>query len=98
MLDAIYGISWAWFSVNPVMLVRSWRELFPDLEDDDLQGFPNEEIRKSKILDMCTMRSFENFNEEWLESDACEVGFQHLTDKHCQCCHKTEGRRRGWGE
>jgi hypothetical protein len=68
-----------------------------------LQGFPNEEISKSKILDMvCAVRSFENSNEdnveEWLQSDACEVGFQHTTDRHCQCCRETEQRRREWGE
>jgi hypothetical protein len=39
----------------------------------------------SKILDMvCAMIRFENVNkynaEEWLQSDACELGFQHMTD------------------
>jgi hypothetical protein len=42
VLDAIYGISWAWLSVNPVTLVRSRRKLIPEKEDD-LQGFSNEE-------------------------------------------------------
>jgi hypothetical protein len=41
MLDAIYGVSQAWFSVNPVMLVQLWRKLLPDLDEDDLQGFSN---------------------------------------------------------
>jgi hypothetical protein len=83
MLYAVY----LWHSfVNPGTLVRSWRKILPDLEQDDLQGFPNEEISKSKILDMvCAMRSFENINkdnvEELLQSDACEVGFQHMTDR-----------------
>jgi hypothetical protein len=31
-----------------------WRKLVPDLEDDDLQGFPSEEISKSEILGMVT--------------------------------------------
>jgi hypothetical protein len=44
MLDAIYGASWAWSSVNPLTLVRSWRKLLPHLEEDDFQAFPNEEI------------------------------------------------------
>jgi hypothetical protein len=74
---AIYSISWAWCSVNPVTLVLSWKKLLSDV--DDLQGFPNEEISKSVILDMeCTMRSFEDIdedNEEWLQSNACELGF-----------------------
>jgi hypothetical protein len=52
MLDALYGISWARSSVNPVMLVQSWKKLLPDLEDDDLQGVPNKEVSKSKILNM----------------------------------------------
>jgi hypothetical protein len=39
----------------------------------------NEEISKSKILDMVfAMRSFENNdednNKEWLQSDVCELG------------------------
>jgi hypothetical protein len=88
LLDAIYSVSWAWSSMNPVMLVRSWRKLLPDLEqhddEDDLQGFPNEEISKFEILYMvCAMRSFVNIDEgnfeEWLQSDACELGFQHMT-------------------
>jgi hypothetical protein len=85
VLDAIYGVSQAWFSVNPGMLVRLWRKLLTDIEGDDLQGFPNEEISKSKILDMvCAMRRFENIDkdivEELLQSDACELCFQHMTD------------------
>jgi hypothetical protein len=39
----------------------------------------------SKILDMvCAVRRFENIDkdnvEEWLQSDACEESFQHVTD------------------
>jgi hypothetical protein len=40
VLAAIYSVSWAWSSMNPVTLVSSWRKLLLDL--DDLQGFPNE--------------------------------------------------------
>jgi hypothetical protein len=70
VLDAIYGVSRAWCSVNPVALVRSWRKLVPDQGEDDLQGFPNEEISKSEILDMiCAMRSFENINEVTMKND-----------------------------
>jgi hypothetical protein len=62
-------------------------KLHPDL-DNDLQGFPNEEISKSKVFDMvCATRSSENVAEdnveEWLQSDACELGFQHMTDTYC---------------
>ena len=37
---------------------------------------------------MCAVRSFENVqenNEEWLQCDACELGFQH-GHKHYKCC------------
>jgi hypothetical protein len=45
--------------MNPVMLVRSWRKLLPDL------GFHNEEINKSEILDMVfAVRSFEIVDED----------------------------------
>jgi hypothetical protein len=67
-LDDIYGISQAWPSVNPVTLVQSWRKPVPDLEEYGLQGFCNEEISKSEILDVvCAMRSFENINEDNVE-------------------------------
>jgi hypothetical protein len=41
VLDAVYRVSRARYSVNPVMLVYSWRKLLPDLEKDDMQGFLN---------------------------------------------------------
>jgi hypothetical protein len=51
--------------VNPAMLVWSWRKLLPDLDDDDMQGFPDKEISKSEIVDMVyTMTNFENINKE----------------------------------
>lgn len=50
-------------------LVKTWKKLLPDLEDDDIQGFPKEEIKMSHILDMvCYMRSFENINKEMLQN------------------------------
>jgi hypothetical protein len=51
MLDVIYGVSQAWSSVNPVMLVQSWRKLLPDTEQDDLQGFPSKETSRCKVYD-----------------------------------------------
>jgi hypothetical protein len=68
VLDAIYSVSWVWSSVNLVMLVQSWRKLLPDVEGDDLHGFPNEETSKFEILDVCAMRSFENIEEEILKN------------------------------
>jgi hypothetical protein len=70
--------------MNPVMLVQSWRKILSGLEDD-LQGFPKKEFIMSEILDMvCVIRSFENVNEdnteEWLQTGACELSFQHITD------------------
>jgi hypothetical protein len=51
------------------MLVQWWKSLFPDLDDDDLQGLPNK-VSKSKIFDMaCSMISFGNINEEMLKND-----------------------------
>jgi hypothetical protein len=61
VLDGIYSVSLAWSSMNPVMLVQSWRKLLPGREEDDLQGFTGEEISKPKIRGMvCAMRIFEN--------------------------------------
>jgi hypothetical protein len=62
--DAIYAVSWAWPSVNIEMLVLMWRKLLPDPKNDDLQGLPNEETSKSRIVDMvCAMRSSETIDE-----------------------------------
>lgn len=42
-------------------LVSSQRKLLSGLEEDNIQGFPNNDISKSEILDMvCAIRSFEN--------------------------------------
>jgi hypothetical protein len=69
VVDAIYGVPRAWSSTNQVILVQSWRKRLPGLEEHYLQGFPNEEISKSKILDMvCAMRSSGNINEETLKN------------------------------
>jgi hypothetical protein len=79
-------------------MVRSWRKLLPDLEDDDLQGFPDEEISKSEILDtVCAVRSFGNVDEITLKNGYRVMrvkGTSSMTDRHCQC-RKTEGRS-GW--
>jgi uncharacterized protein YeeX (DUF496 family) len=78
--------------MNPEMLVQSWSKLLPDLEDD-LQGFLNEEISKSEILDiLCAMRSYKNV-DEWLQSDACDVGFQRKT--HVSAAVKQKGENEG---
>ena len=37
--------------VDPGTLVQKWGKLPPHLEDNDVQGFPNEELSKFKILD-----------------------------------------------
>jgi hypothetical protein len=50
-----------------------------------MKGFCNEEISKSEVLDVvCAMGSFETVdeddNEEYLQSAACQLSFQHVTD------------------
>jgi hypothetical protein len=41
--------------VNPGTLVQKWGKLPPHLEDNDVQGFPNDELSKFKILDTMYM-------------------------------------------
>jgi hypothetical protein len=70
MLNAVYGISWVWSSVNLVMLVVLWRKFLPGLELNYLQDFSNEEISKSKICYMiCAMRRFEKLTKILLKND-----------------------------
>jgi hypothetical protein len=64
------------------MLVWSQSKLLPVLEDD-LQGFLNEEIRNSGILDMvCAIRSLESVNKDngWPWGDVCKLAFKHMTE------------------
>jgi hypothetical protein len=82
-LDTIYGVSRVQPSLNQIVLVLSMKTLVTDLKGDDLQGLPTEEIRKSQILDIVsTTRRFVNVvednSEEWLQSDVCELSFQHV--------------------
>lgn len=79
MLDATKSAFWASSSMNPTTLVNH------GYDDVDLLGFLNTGIGRFKILDMvCVMGSFLNVNKnnivEQLQSDACELGFQHMTD------------------
>jgi hypothetical protein len=104
-LDAIYGISRAQSSVNPVTLVQSWRKLLPDLDDDDddLQGFPNEESSKSEILDMvCAIINFENINEdnteERLQRDAMRLNWAFSTWTVSMLLQNTREKKRGEDE
>jgi hypothetical protein len=88
VLDAIFGLSWAWSSMDPVTLIQSWRKLLPDLEDD-LQGFPNKEVSKSEIFDMvCAMRSFETSTKIILKNGykLTHVNWASST-RQTQTCH-----------
>jgi hypothetical protein len=101
VLDAIYSVSWGWSSVNLGMLVRLWRKCLPDLEDGLWQGSPKEQNSKPEILNMVlweVLRTSTRITLKNCYSDMCELRFQHMTDRHCQCCCKTERRRRRSGE
>jgi hypothetical protein len=71
--------------MNPVMLVPFCRRLLLDANDDDMQGLPTDGTSKLKILDTVSAtvssEDIQQWNtEEWLQSDVCEMGFQHMTD------------------
>jgi hypothetical protein len=42
-------------------------------------------VKSDNLYMVCAMRSYENVkkdnNEKWLQSDVCELGFEHMTDK-----------------
>ncbi|KDR18664.1 Myocyte-specific enhancer factor 2 [Zootermopsis nevadensis] len=73
----------SWSHQLPTSLAHT-SKLLLDVEDNDFQDFCKKEISKSKILDfMRAMKRFENVDEinfeEWLQSDASEPGFHHMT-------------------
>jgi hypothetical protein len=49
---------------------------------------------------VCAIRSSENVNEdnaeEWIQCDACELGFQNMTDMHTVNAATKQERRGGW--
>jgi hypothetical protein len=77
--DVLYSLPQALPSVNKITLVQSLRKLPPDLEENDLQSFPDKEISKYEILDKVqAVKSFENTVtdvEKLLYSDVCELCF-----------------------
>jgi hypothetical protein len=81
------------------------QSLLLDLEEDDLRGFISEEISRSTILDMvCAVRSLKmcgcgcNF-EEWLQSNVCELSFQHMMDTDiANAATKEKGEEEGGEE
>ena len=72
--------------MNAKMLVKLWKKLHAHIEEHKSQYFPNEEILVPASLLRCVMRNTEDVNEdatdEWLQCDACEAGFQHITDTY----------------
>jgi hypothetical protein len=65
-----------------------------------LQGFLNKEVSKSKILDKaCAIKSSENVDKEnvekWLQSDVCELGFQHVTNMDTANATMKQKRKEG---
>ncbi|GBM31826.1 Jerky -like [Araneus ventricosus] len=83
LLDAVYGISAAWSKVKSSTLSRSWRKIIPldEQSSSDIQ----EEYDYSMFEQGNELEGFENLDEgnleDWFQSDACEPGFQYLTDE-----------------
>lgn len=86
LLDAVYGISAAWSKVKSSTLSRSWGKIMPLDEQcsSDNQKSSSEEYCDT-LYQAKKIEGFENIDaenlEEWFESDACEPGFQYLTDE-----------------
>lgn len=95
---ALYSIRWAWLCVNAKMLIKLWKRLHAHTKYKP-QYFPNGKIWvPENFIKMCykkTEEVNEESTDEWLQCDACEAGFQHVTDIHCQHCHKTGRRQTG---
>jgi hypothetical protein len=85
-LDSIYNIALAWNMVKPLMLIRSWRKIIPDInEDDDFAGFADDVITTAELAQIANKVSGgeqvdENNISEWLDCDACELGFETLSN------------------
>ncbi|KAG8235509.1 hypothetical protein J437_LFUL015743 [Ladona fulva] len=82
ILDALLGISMAWDQVKPPMIIRSWKKLLPDLEENDFEEF-SDDLSNSELdallydNDGCGNIDSKNL-KEWLESDICETDYKEL--------------------
>lgn len=93
ILDSIYDIASAWESVRKSTLIKSWRKIFPKVEENLKQDEENnnkgEEDLNTPTATLAelvkTVPGGENVNdeniEEWLECDADDPGFERLTDE-----------------
>ncbi|KFM76186.1 Jerky-like protein, partial [Stegodyphus mimosarum] len=107
ILDSIYNIASAWDSVNPSILIKSWRKLIPNVEaNNDLTPLSceeNEDVDTPMATLADTVKTVpggenvdaENINE-WLECDVNEPGFECLTDD--EIVKKARGQTENEGE
>ena len=83
---ALYSIPWTWLCVNAKMLVKLWKRLHAHTEEHKPQCFPNERIwvpeNFFKVCYKKTEKVNEDSTDEWLQCDACEASFQHITDTY----------------
>jgi hypothetical protein len=86
VFNAIYDTALAWNMVKPLMLIGSWRKMIPDInEDDDFAGFADDVITAAELAQIANQVSGgkqidENNISEWLDCDACELGFETLSN------------------
>jgi hypothetical protein len=85
VLDAIYDIALAWNIVKPSTLIRLWRKIIPDInEDDDFAGFADDVITTAEIAQRANQVSGANkLMKITLVSgatDACEPEFETLSN------------------
>ncbi|VVC41732.1 Hypothetical protein CINCED_3A018470 [Cinara cedri] len=84
----IYDINTAWGLVKQTTLVKSWRKILPSVENT-LIGEEEEEVSTCGSLDLAnfskSLTGGENVDEEnineWINCDANDPGFEHLSDK-----------------
>jgi hypothetical protein len=68
------------------MLIWSWRKIIPDInEDDDFPGFADDVTTTDELAQIANQVSRgeqvdENNISEWLDCDACEQGFETLSN------------------
>jgi hypothetical protein len=89
VLGAVYGISWAWSSVNPVTLVRSWRNFFQIQKLIICRVFL---LNKLTGLESLTLYMLWKVFKTLMKMNWASSTWQ----THCQCHHETKWRRRGW--
>lgn len=93
ILDAIYEVHSAWGNTKSMTIVRSWKKIITDGDDEDFQVFEGVDVVKKIMNIVKNVPGAEDVDRDniidWFEVDAYEQGYEQLT--YAQVVEKVRG-------